>query len=298
MAKDFDRNYKLLGQEDLRGLLYMFWQLPLDEPVEIEALNPEISLPGLVVDDCYLIRRRRGQPVLLHLECEHHWQPAIPDDTARYVQAIGLKWPKLPIESLVILLSPQGWPAERPPGPWRSRRGALSATVRYQVVKLWELDPRPVLASGRAPLLPWVMLMHPSRRQVQALCRRIANTGDNQLAARLLTLGRLNRDYEKIELLELLGRNGMLLKREILEKSDFIQDFLRQGREEGREEGGRSSALKAVQRVAAKRFPGLVLPDSLATLSEDELFEIMDQLYTVRDRKAATAALRGVSRRD
>ncbi len=52
MAKRFDRNFKVTGQQDARGYLYIFAGVPLDNSIEVTPLHKDLSIPGFLVDDC------------------------------------------------------------------------------------------------------------------------------------------------------------------------------------------------------------------------------------------------------
>jgi len=130
--------------------------------------------------------------------------------------------------------------------------------VHYRVVKVWEMDPAMALDVDRPTLLPWTLLMRPTRTQVRETARRLKRAGDASLIAQFLTLGGLNPDYGKFELLEFLEKEAMYLKREIIEASRFIQGLKQEFRKEAR---------KAAKRVCWMCFAQLRLTGFRASRS-------------------------------
>ena len=81
--------------------------------------------------------------------------------------------------------------------------GETRITHGFRTVKLWELDPEPVLADGDPGLLPWALLMRLGREEAHRLGARIAKTREERCIARFLTLGALR--YDRAELEQMLG---------------------------------------------------------------------------------------------
>ncbi|MCC6536676.1 MAG: hypothetical protein IT162_03940 [Bryobacterales bacterium] len=293
-AKRIDRSFKVFGDKDTHGLVYLFSGVPLDAKIEIEAVDRDLALPGLLVDNAYLVRGLDTSPGgrIFHLECELRWHGGIPRDSARYVQALDLKY-ELPVDSTLVLLKPRGFPAAAapPPTPFCCRRGALRMEVHYRIVKVWEMDPAQALDVDRPALLPWALLMRPTRTQVRETARRLARTGDHALISQFLALGGLNPDYARFELLEFLGRETMYLKREILEASRFIQGLKQEFRKEAREE----VELELLRGIAADRFPGLETSD--ITARGKALNALVRAVASAPSRRAAQALLNKARRK-
>lgn len=289
-AKRIDRSFKVFADRDVHGLAYLFADVPLDAPLEIERIDRDLALPGLLVDNAFLVRGLGPGPGrrIFHVECELRWHRGIPRDSARYVQALDLKY-ELPIDSTVVVLTPRGFPragALPPPTPFCCLRGALDLKVHYRIVKVWDMDPAKALDVDRPTLLPWTMLMRPSRTQVRETARRLRRAGDASLLTQFLTLGGLNPDYGKFELLEFLEREAMYLKREIIEASKFIKGLKQEFRQEGREEAAQS----LLHEIAADRFPGIVIPP--LDLHGKELQALVRHIATAPNRRAAEALLK------
>jgi len=118
-AKRIDRSFKVFADQDTPGLVYLFAGVPLDAAIEIERIDRDLALPGLLVDNAFLVRGLKASPGrlrILHLECEPRWHRGIPRDTGRYVQALDLKY-ELLVDSTLVVLTPRGFPgllARRP----------------------------------------------------------------------------------------------------------------------------------------------------------------------------------------
>ena len=116
------------GQKDARGQLYIFAGVPLDEAIEVTPVDKDLSVPGFLVDDCYIVKQG-AHTVVKHLEAELRWHSGIPRDMARYIQALDLKF-ELPVESVLVLMTQVGTPAPVPTS-YRIRRGdGYTAEVR------------------------------------------------------------------------------------------------------------------------------------------------------------------------
>ena len=108
MAKPYDRNFKVTGQKDARGHLYVFAGVPLDDSIEVQPVDKDLSVPGFLVDDCYIVKDKNGSSVK-HLEAELRWHTGIPRDMGRYMQALDLKL-ELHVDSVLLLLTQAGVP--------------------------------------------------------------------------------------------------------------------------------------------------------------------------------------------
>ena len=308
MRKRYDRNFKVSGQKDARGQLYIFAGVPLDESIEVTPVDKDLSVPGFLVDDCYLVKRESGTCVL-HLEAELRWHSGIPRDMARYIQALDLKF-ELPVESVLVLLTPVGAP-DPVPSVHEIRRGdGFNAQIHFAVRKLWEIEATEVLELGRPSLWPWIALMKSTNREMRQCGKLVAD--DSGLAAQFYTLGKLNPRYTEEELLGLLGRRAMLLKDSILEQSPYLQSFMNKARVQGIEKGlveglekglekgleqgleqGRQNLLDVLLKLVDLRFHGVAVPARVRRADLRKLKTLVDLLFAAPDKDAARQILSG-----
>lgn len=316
MAQPWDRNYKLFGQTDLRGLLCVFGGIPLDADIAIEAIPKELILPGLLIaDDAYLIREGEHRGVL-HLEAELRWHKGIPRDMGRYAQALDLRL-ELPVRSILVLLTRPSAP-DPVPDSYEFQRGAMQFRFDYEPVKLWEMDGARIVDMERPRLMPWALLMDIPRDKVRKAGEIVEATMDRELGAQFVTFGTLGKRYDRVELLEMLGRlQPMLLRDEILEQSGFVQHFqkkafergVEEGREQGREQGleqgleaglekGRADgqgeeARRMLRLILSQRFPGLEDSSAIDRLQDPAMIErLVARIVVVENRDEAAALLR------
>ena len=163
-------------------------------------------------------------------------------------------------------------------------------------------------------MLPWVTLMKATDLEMRRAGEMVA--GDRILSAQFMTLAELNPRYTRIEILDLLGRNIMLLKDSILEQSPYLQGFihralergLEQGMERGREQGleqGREQGLErglengerkallgVIERLMTSRFEGVQVSAEVKRLETKKLQLLVDQLIAADGKDAAREILR------
>jgi hypothetical protein len=262
MAQRFDRSAKVFGEEDVRGMLYLFAGIPLEDRVHITPIDRDLALPGMLV-----------------------------------AQGLSLKF-QLPVRSILVLLTSRGCP-ERPPRVCVSRSEHTVFRHRFEIVPLWKQRAAPIVRLARKSLQPWVLLMRPNDREAQRAADIIG--GDRDLASQYLTLGRLNERYDRAKLLEMLGRlQPMILRDEILEQSDFIQYFKKKGLDQGREAGlaeGRVEGARDLLRLLLReRFKGLENRPELKRLTEiGQIERLTKKIVAAKDREAVLALLRRIS---
>ena len=289
MAKRFDRNFKVTGQQDARGYLYIFAAVPLDDSIEVTPVDKDLSVPGFLVDDHYILTGPSG-PRIKHLEAELRWRAEIPRHMGRYMQALDLKL-EMPVASVLVLLTPANLP-DMIPQVYRIERAPYRAELRFEVVKLWEVDAGTVFELGRPSLLPWVALMKATDSEMRRAGGLVAE--DRILSAQFMTLAELNPRYSRTEILDLLGRNTMLLKDSILEQSPYLQGFIRKAVERGLENGGRKALLGVLDRLMTSRFEGVQVSAEVRRLETKKLQLLVDQLIATDGKDAARKILRNL----
>lgn len=147
----------------------------------------------------------------------------------------SLAWQhQMPVESVRILLRPQGVPAAIPQvGHYDI--GSTHTSHPFWVVRLWEIDPTLVLETHNPRLLPWALLMKSSDEQVRGIAAVVASRGDEESVGRFLTLGSVRYDRDSLQ--EMLGGREMGLIRAILDGSSLVEEEREKARLEGQVEG-------------------------------------------------------------
>ena len=178
------------------------------------------------------------------------------------------------------------------PQVYRIERAPYRAELRFEVVKLWEVDAGTVFELGRPSLLPWVALMKATDSEMRRAGEMVAE--DRILSAQFMTLAELNPRYNRTEILDLLGRNTMLLKDSILEQSPYLQGFIRKAVERGLENGERKALLGVLDRLMTSRFEGVQVSAEVRRLETKKLQLLVDQLIATDGKDAARKILRNL----
>ena len=163
----------------------------------------------------------------------------------------------LPVFSSVIYLRPDA--GRRDPGYYSQEHPGHRIMIEYKVLRLSELDGRPILAAGPSGLLPLAPLMQPPagqtgeawlRQCVQAvLARPMAKSARGNLVGGLSVLSGLVYAPEIIT--AILFKEGIM---DLIRESSFAQYLTQQAREEGIERGGRERAIEDLLDVLEIRF--------------------------------------------
>ncbi|GAC1457816.1 MAG: hypothetical protein PVSMB4_17570 [Ktedonobacterales bacterium] len=267
-AGTYDQALKILGERwapQLAALLYPGAQLE-------EPLSGELPASERRVD--WLWRAQaHGAPCVLHVEFQLRGKP----DMARRMFIYGsriLAQYELPPLAVLVYLIPARFLAESPYLAGLPGREVIRYT--FEVVRLWEVDPEPILSGKLSGLVPLVPLMRGAApEQLPELAEHVIQLPDldalqrGDLVGMLATFGALR--FPKVDIWDLLRRNLMLseVMSELMEDSPFLRrihdDALAEGRQEGRQEGreqGREEGVLLGARVLARevvlaRFPEL-----------------------------------------
>ncbi len=259
----------------------------------IEPLPREVTAPALQVDHAYRIKMA-GREWIWHIEVQTHYKSDLPQRMQRYALLLALKYPGVEIRSTLVLLVERAAPKSVPAGT-ETDLGALRIQSIYQVIRMWELDPKPALESVRPGLLPWVGLMKASAAEFLTALRRVEESGDPKLRAQAVLLGGLRYDKEGIR--ELLGRIGdMFITADILRESSVSKDFIREMEENaiasGVERGRLEEAGRMIRRFVSARFPALGdLPQLDRATDTGRLEELMGELIAADSIESAAAAV-------
>ena len=242
---------------------------PPDCEIKLDPLRPETA-PQVVMPDYVASLSIGGQdPCTFHVEFFLQYRKEVPVTMARYGSSLALQY-RRPVQSVLLLLKNDSVPDEIP-SVGEYVIGETKVSHQFRTVRLWELDPTPVLSSGDPGLLPWALLMKLGQEGAGCVGAEIGKTGNEQWMARFLTLGSLR--YPREELQRMMGGPKMGLVEAIMEGSSLVQyvrekasaEGMAQGKAEGKAEGvaegaARGQAAEARRLLCltlAERFPGL-----------------------------------------
>jgi predicted transposase YdaD len=291
-AKPYDQAFKFLAEQDPESLLVLLGAIEPGASVQVELLAREISVAALLPDQPYLVTTAEGRRVV-HVEAQTAWEPGIPARMAEYGPLHYFKY-RLPVESYVLRLTRRGLP-RIPPLRGVIEAGGTRLVTRYELIRVWLVSAEETLQSGRLALLPFVPLMAGGRGEMEEGARRLGDVEDErrrrEMALHFVMLGGLR--YNRLDLLELVGRKSMI-PLEQLRESSFYQFILDEGRAEGREKGreeARKEALAAMadlfRLLAGKRFPGLQLGPEVEAVGDPEaLRRLSHELDALPDAEA------------
>jgi hypothetical protein len=178
----------------------------------------------------------------------------------------SLAWQhQMPVESVLVMLRPERAPSVIPEvGHYNI--GDTHTTHPFKVLRLWEMDPTPVLETNNPKLLPWALLMKSTDEQVLKIASIVARHEDDEAVGRFLTLGCIR--YDRDSLNEMLGGGKMGLVRAILDGKMMEEERAHaaaQGAAQGEAQGRAAEARKFLRLLLRKHFPEL---ESLAQIDE------------------------------
>jgi hypothetical protein len=210
-----------------------------------------------------VVRAGPDGPTIFHVEFQCNYHQNVPRDMARYGGSLAWQH-QTPVKSVLVMLRPDRAPAEIPEeGEYRI--GPTHTSHPFTVVRLWEINPTPVLETDNPRLLPWALLMKSTDEQVRKIASVVARQEDDEAVGRFLTLGSVRYDRNSLD--EMLGGRKMGLVRAILDGSKIVQEERDQAAAEGEARGeARGEAVEArkfLRRLIRKRFPEL---ESLAEI--------------------------------
>ncbi len=275
--KRFDRILKAFAEEAPELFLRLIHRIPAGAAADIRPLRPETA-PSVVLPD-YVARVRTGdRESIFHAEFQLYYHPGVARDMARYGGSLAWQY-QLPVESILLLLQPDGVP-EQIPKLGRYSIGETHTTHPFSVTRLWEMDPSPVLETGNPRLLPWALLMKSSDAHVREIASILARQSDEEATARFLILGGVR--YDRSSLLELLQGGKMSLIQAIIEGSSIFKEERAVARTEGLAEGrleGRLEGRAQAQTEAARRFLRFLLRKNHPELEDlPEIDQISDSV--------------------
>ena len=251
--------------------------LSREEVTDITVLKTELNVEPIRADSLTLLQTTNQ---ILHLEFQTlpASNPSLPlrmlDYWVRLKRQYGCH-----IEQVVIFLK-----STSSETVFINELNDINTRHRYQVIRLWEQDPAPLLASPA--LLPLATLARSDApntllEQVVTQLDRIKEPRQrSNLAACVDVLAGLRFDKNLVR---------QLLREEMMQESVTYQDILQkgtqkglqQGRIEGRQEGKQEEALLLLMRLLTRRFGELdpQLQERVRGLSLTQLEELGEALF-------------------
>ena len=222
-------------------------------------------------DKLLFIKFQDQDPVLLHVEFQTEGDINMPRRMALYLAMILEKWAalekvegrKVRLATVVIYLSREDF--RHDPGNLHIQgKLGLEFFISYGVIKLWELDPLPILEIGNPGMLPFVPLMSGNAKEL------VVKSKEKILQLPGELLGREAKEDLLVALIGFAGRvidDRDFLRKLITEVFNMSRNYVfeiiqedaekkgrEEGRVEGRVEGAIEEARKAIIKVLSVRF--------------------------------------------
>ncbi len=302
----YDRAFKYLAEQDAESLLILLGYLQPGQPAKIELLPREIDVSTRIPDQPYRVVIGHD-PWIVHIEAQTVYDSRIPKRMAEYGARLWMKH-QLPVRSYVLMLTRRGLP-NNPTGEGRIDAGCIQISVRYELVLLWQIDAQEMLSLNRESLLPFVPLMRGGQAEIEAGADRLGEIADErkqrELSLHFLVVGGLR--YDREDLLDLIGRKGMIPLDQLKESSFYqfiVEEGLQEGRKKGLEEGlkegltqgltqGRAQGVaETLSKLVAKRFPNLNVTEEIDGIHDvNTLQELCLEVADLPDAEALRARL-------
>ena len=235
-------------------------------PRAVQEVKPETTSINLRVSDTLFgFDLEDGSLALLHVEFQIEGDVEMPYRMAEYAALLARahRRRQAQLASVVVYLDRSMY--RQDPGELKVQ-GLLGWELhhKYHVLKIWELDPRRVLALGSAALLPFIPLMAgapedlliQSRDRILRLPQKVASLEAKQELLQVLG-GLASRVIDDRNLiLRVLSEFGAMKKTGLFEM--FLEQGLKEGKVKGLAEGkaeGRVDGIRqGILRILSKRF--------------------------------------------
>ena len=174
--KPFDRIAKEFADEAPLLFLHLLGIAPPGSKVVLEPLRPETA-PQVVMPDYVASLSIDGKnPCIFHVEFFLQYRKDVPTTMARYGGSLAWQYLR-PVTSILLLLKDDSVPDDVPAF---GEFGIGETRLRhpFRTVRLWDLDPEPVLTSGDPALLPWALLMKLGRDEAVRLGAQVGDSGN------------------------------------------------------------------------------------------------------------------------
>ena len=242
-----------------------------------------------------VVRIGSGEPIIFHAEFQSNYHQDVPRDMARYGGSLAWQH-QMAVESVLVMLRPDRAPSAIPEvGHYNI--GDTHTRHRFKVLRLWVIDPAPVLETNNPKLLPWALLMKSTDEQVRRIGLILSGQEDDEALGRFLTLGAIRYDRDAPD--EMLGGGKMGLRQAILDGKMMEVDRERaaaqgraEGRSEGRSEGRAEEARKFVRVLLRRHYPELESLAAIDAISNvDALEAVVESILDATGAEAVRTAI-------
>jgi predicted transposase/invertase (TIGR01784 family) len=239
----------------------------------VEVLKTELSIEPIRAD---FVTFLRTQERILHLEfqVEVASAPPLPLRMLDYWVRLYRRY-QLPITQVIVLLKatsvavPEVFQVE-------------NTQHRYQILRMWEQDPAPLLQNtALLPLAP-LCAAEDSTQLLSRIAEQVSKietpTQRQEISTCTQFLAGLRFDKDVIR---------QLFREGIMRESVIYQEILQEGREEGREEGKQAEAIALIMRLLPRRI-GTVEPELQERIQELSVPQLEDLAEALLDFSCAT----------
>ena len=281
--KPFDRILKSFADEAAELFLRLLGLVPAGIMPDIQPLRPETAPPMVLPDYVAVVRVGPGDPIIFHAEFQSNYYRDVPRDMARYGGSLAWQH-QMRVESVLVMLRPDRSPAQIPEvGHYDI--GVTHTTHPFKVIRMWEIDPTPVLETNDPKLLPWALLMKSTDEQVRKIASIVARQENDEAVGRFLTLGCIR--YDRDSLNEMLGGGKMGLLQAIRDGK-----MMEVERAQAAAQGRAAEARKFLRLLLRKHFPELESLAEIDAISNvDALESIIERVLDATDADAVRAAI-------
>lgn len=294
--KPLDRIFKAFPDEAPRVFLHMLEVVPLDAAgVTLEPLPRETAPPVVLPDIALRIGLPNAEPFIFHAEFEGRYRRSKLPIVARYGGALATQY-RIPVRTVVLLLVRSKAP-ERNQGLAVFSVGETEIRHPFRLVRIWELDPAPLLNSRDPRLFPWAVMMNSTDSEIRAIASELVRLGDEELLGRFRILGGLR--YHEEELAAMTGGPAMSLAEVVWEESSVFQDLRKKVIAESKQEGRAEEARQLLRAALSAKFAGLESLPELDQITDVRALEqiLVQHVVTGSSREAVAQAIRAAASR-
>ncbi|MBM3734548.1 MAG: hypothetical protein FJW39_02075 [Acidobacteria bacterium] len=285
-----------MADRDPEGVAREFGGIGWDEPIEVKVHSRSISLRYEL--DQLIEVTLRSVPELLHFEAESNFGTPDADEALQRSVATGLFY-GIKVRPILVLYDPR-----RPAHSFRSIRvvdlGNIKIVVKFDVRRIWEMNPEEILKRKRIHMLPAVTAMKSTPvqiREASLLMESVQPLAERRrLFQEAMTFATVL--YNEVEIEQLLGREytNMLPPMEVVRRTPIGQRIEEigkfEGKQEGRQEGRQQALRESLLKVIAHRFPDLEVSASALPSDDEALGALMNLALSAPGPGELLAAIR------